>query len=94
MAHVSAPAAEAGCDPITLQLVRGALRAIQSEMEAVIERTAMSPFIREKKDFYAALFDGNGRLIVGSNLPVFGDVVGPIAEHYPLDTMRPGATNT
>ena len=31
-----------------------------------------------------------GRLIVGSNLPVFGDVVGPVAEHYPLDTMRPG----
>jgi N-methylhydantoinase B len=80
----------AGCDPVTLQIVRGALRAIQSEMEAVIERTAMSPFIREKKDFYAALFDGAGRLIVGSNLPVFGDVVGPIAEHYPLDTMRPG----
>ena len=70
--------------------MRGALRAIQSEMEAVIERTAMSPFIREKKDFYAALFDGAGRLIVGSNLPVFGDVVGPIAEHYPLETMRPG----
>src|SRR5438552_4758067 len=90
MAQVSATAVEAVCDPITLQIVRGALRAIQSEMEAVIERTAMSPFIREKKDFYAALFDGAGRLIVGSNLPVFGDVVGPIAEHYPLDTMRPG----
>jgi len=77
-------------DPVTLQIVRGALRAIQSEMEAVIERTAMSPFIREKKDFYAALFDARGRLIAGSNLPVFGDVVGPVAEHYPLDTMRPG----
>jgi len=45
-------------DPVTLQIVRGALRAAQSEMEALIERTAMSPFIREKKDFYAALFDG------------------------------------
>ena len=77
-------------DPVTLEIVRGALRAIQSEMEAVIERTAMSPFIREKKDFYAALFDAAGGLIVGSNLPVFGDVVGPVAEHYPLETMRPG----
>lgn len=77
-------------DPITLQIIRGALRAIQGEMEAVIERTAMSPFIREKKDFYAALFDATGRLIVGSNLPVFGNVVDPIAEHYPLETMRPG----
>jgi N-methylhydantoinase B len=77
-------------DPVTLEIVRGALRAIQSEMEAVIERTAMSPFIREKKDFYAALFDASGLLIVGSNLPVFGDVIGPIAEHYPLGTMRAG----
>ena len=78
------------CDPVTLEIVRGALRAVQSEMEALIERTAMSPFIREKKDFYAALFDERGRLISGSNLPVFGDVVGPVAEFYPLETMRPG----
>lgn len=90
MAQDSAKSAATVCDPVTLQIVRGALRAIQGEMEAVIERTAMSPFIREKKDFYAALFDGAGRLIVGSNLPLSGDVVGPIVEHYPLDTMRPG----
>src|SRR5262249_46305866 len=77
-------------DPVTLEIVRGALRAIQGEMEAGIERTAMSPSIREKKDFYAALFDAAGRLIIGSNLPVFGDVVGPVAEHYPLADMRPG----
>jgi len=81
---------DAACDPVTLQIVRGALRAVQSEMEALIERTAMSPFIREKKDFYAALFDAEGRLVAGSNLPVFGDVIGPIAEHYPLASMRPG----
>lgn len=77
-------------DPITLEIVRGALRATQSEMEALIERTAMSPFIREKKDFYAALFEGEGRLIVGSNLPIFGDAIGPIIEHYPRATMREG----
>ena len=65
MTQVSARAAEAAvCDPITLQIVRGALRAIQSEMEAVIERTAMSPFIRENKDFYAALVDGAVGLFV------------------------------
>jgi N-methylhydantoinase B len=77
-------------DPITREIVRGALRAVQSEMEALIERTAMSPFIREKKDFYAAVYDATGQLIVGSNLPVFGDVIGPIADHYPIETMRPG----
>jgi len=90
MAQDQAGAAETLCDPVTLEIVRGALRGIQSEMEAVIERTAMSPFIREKKDFYAALYDAKGRLIAGSNLPVFGDVVAPIAEYYPLASMRPG----
>ena len=92
-ADIITPAETSGitvCDPITLEIVCGALRAIQSEMEALIERTAMSPFIREKKDFYAALFDEAGRLIVGSNLPIFGDVIGPITEYYPLATMRPG----
>jgi N-methylhydantoinase B len=84
------PNRAAPIDPVTLEIVRGALRATQSEMEAVIERTAMSPFIREKKDFFAALFDGRGRLIAGSSLPVFGDVIGPIAEHYPLAGMRAG----
>lgn len=83
-------AMDRACDPITLEIVRGALRATQSEMEALIERTAMSPFIREKKDFYAALFDGEGRLVVGSNLPIFGDAIGPILEHYPRATMREG----
>ena len=40
------------CDAVTLEVIRGALRASQSEMEALIERTAMSAFIREKKDFF------------------------------------------
>ena len=44
------------CDPVTLEIVRGAIRAAQAEMEALIERTAISAFIREKKDFYTALF--------------------------------------
>ena len=83
--ETSAPAAVAGSqpttDPVTIEIIRGALRAIQSEMEALIERTAMSPFIREKRDFYAALFDAGGQLIAGSNLPVFGDVVGPVTEY-------------
>jgi N-methylhydantoinase B len=87
---VIADTAEGTCDPITLEIIRGALRATQSEMEALIERTAMSPFIREKKDFYAALFDAEGRLVVGSNLPIFGDVITPILEYYPRQTMREG----
>ena len=53
-------------DPITTQLIKGALQTLQKEMESLIERTAMSPFIREKKDFFSGVFDTEGQLIVGT----------------------------
>jgi N-methylhydantoinase B len=78
------------CDPVTLEIIRGAVRAAQSEMEALLERTAISAFIREKKDFYTALFDANGVMAVGSNVPIFGDICGPVFEHFPIGTIRQG----
>ncbi|HYR65491.1 MAG TPA: hydantoinase B/oxoprolinase family protein, partial [Reyranella sp.] len=81
---------QTACDPVTLEIVRGAIRAAQAEMEALIERTAISAFIREKKDFYTALFDADGVMAVGSNLPVFGDICGPVFRDFPPDTMRDG----
>ena len=78
------------CDPVTLEIVRGAIRAAQAEMEALIERTAISAFIREKKDFYTALFDADGVMAVGSNLPVFGDICGPGVPRLPARDHAPG----
>jgi N-methylhydantoinase B len=78
------------CDPVTLEIIRGAIRAAQSEMEALLERTAISAFIREKKDFYTALFDADGVMAVGSNVPIFGDICGPVFERFPIETIRPG----
>ena len=78
------------CDPVSLELIRGALQSSQQEMEALIERTAMSGFIREKKDFFVALFDRAGDMIIGAYRPTFGDPVRPILELYPAETMQPG----
>ena len=75
---------------MTLEIVRGAIRATQAEMEALIERTSICAFIREKKDFYTALFDADGVMAVGSNVPIFGDMTSPVFRHFPPDTMRPG----
>jgi N-methylhydantoinase B len=77
-------------DPVTVEIVRGALKAVQHEMEALIERTAMSPFIREKKDFHAALFNRAGKLIAGRSLPTSSNLILPILEHFPARTMKPG----
>ena len=87
---MDAAAPVATCDPVTLEILRGAIRAAQAEMEALLERTAISAFIREKKDFYTALFDARGRLAVGSNVPIFGDVASPVLERFPAATMAPG----
>jgi N-methylhydantoinase B/oxoprolinase/acetone carboxylase alpha subunit len=74
---------------VTVEIVRGAIRAAQAEMEALIERTAISAFIREKKDFYTALFDADGVMAVGSNVPVFGDMTSPVFAHFPKERMKP-----
>ena len=78
------------CDPVSLEIIRGAIAAAQSEMEALIERTAISAFIREKKDFYTALFDANGTMAVGSMVPIFGDMTRPVLEKFPIETMQEG----
>jgi N-methylhydantoinase B len=82
--------ASGACDPVTLEILRGAIRAVQAEMEALIERTAISAFIREKKDFYTSLFDADGVMAVGSNMPVFGDMSGSVFKRFAPETMRPG----
>src|SRR5262245_56008290 len=77
-------------DPVTLEIIRGGLRAIQSEMEVLIERTAMSPFIREKKDYASGLYASDGRMIAGKALPFASDLVTPIFDLYPPEQMKRG----
>jgi N-methylhydantoinase B len=77
-------------DPVTREIIKGALRAAQAEMEAVIERTAMSPFIREKNDYFAGILDARGRVVCGTMLPLFGNLTEIIFAQYPPETMRPG----
>ena len=90
MPDETADTAERTVDPIAREIIKGALGAMQSEMEVLLERTAMSPFIREKKDYFIGIFDADGGLVMGTNIPVFGDLVRPIFEHFPKETMRPG----
>lgn len=86
----AAPPPPAACDPVTVEIVRGAIGAVQAEMEALLERTAISAFIREKKDFYTGLFDADGVMAVGSNVPIFGDMTAPVVREFPLESMRDG----
>ncbi len=77
-------------DTVTLELIKGAIRSARSEMEALIDRTSMSPFIREKKDYFTAIFDKAGNLVSSTNLPMAGNLIDCILEQYPAETMLPG----
>ncbi len=77
-------------DTVTLELINGSLGAAREEMEALIDRTAMSPFIREKKDFFTAFLNRDGKLVVSTSLTLSGNLVEGVFRHYPSQTMADG----
>jgi len=59
-------------------------------MENVIERTAMSPFIHEKRDYFAGVSDLDGEVVVSDNYTSYGNVMDAILRQYPASGMRSG----
>ena len=58
-------------DPITLQVMASALRAVAEEMEAALVRSAFSPNITERRDCSTAICDRDGAMIAQSaSIPV------------------------
>ena len=76
-------------DAVTVELVKGTVRAIHREMGAVLERTARSQVIREKQDYFVGLFDHAGRMVQGTNMPLGANILDAIFEAYPVASMRP-----
>lgn len=77
-------------DQIKFELIKGALTGARREMEALITRTSMSPFIREKKDFFTAILNRDGELVVSTSLTLAGNLLDSVLETYPIDTMLDG----
>jgi N-methylhydantoinase B len=58
-------------DPIELAIFQSAVHSIAEEMGAALRRTALSPNIKERRDYSCAIFDGQGRVIArGDHMPV------------------------
>ena len=58
-------------DPIELELFKNMFISISEEMAAVLGRTALSPNIKERRDFSCALFTPAGETLAqGSHIPV------------------------
>jgi N-methylhydantoinase B len=58
-------------DPIELAVFQSAVHSVAEEMGAALRRTALSPNIKERRDYSCAVFDGKGRVIaMGDHMPV------------------------
>ena len=57
--------------PIALAIFQSAVHSIAEEMGAALRRTAISPNIKERRDYSCALFDAQQRVIaMGDHMPV------------------------
>jgi N-methylhydantoinase B len=58
-------------DPVDLAVFQSAVHSIAEEMGAALRRTALSPNIKERRDYSCAIFYGQGRVIaMGDHMPV------------------------
>ena len=65
-------------DPVTLDIIEGALKSARYEMDAVLFRSAMSPVIREQHDEFPMITDPRGRMVVGQ----FGAYINEMMEAW------------
>src|SRR5918998_6055135 len=82
-------------DPMTAEIVRGALVAITDEMKTNLMRTAYNMIIYEALDFTVGLFDADGNTVsIGLGLPMFvgglSDAIKAKLAHYGKEGIRPG----
>ena len=58
-------------DPVELEIVRNILSAVAEEMGGVLQRTAFSPNIKERRDYSCAIFDATGDVaVMADHMPV------------------------
>ncbi len=79
-------------DPILLQVYKHRFAGVAEEMGAVLQRTASSPNIKERRDYSCALFDAAGRTVAqGDHMPVhLGSMPRSVEAALAGGTLLPG----
>ena len=83
-------------DPITIEIIRCALKAAANEMSAVLKKTTYNMMIYEVQDYCVSIVDHEGRTMSQNEgaLPIFladlGVAVQDGVDIYGLENIRPG----
>lgn len=75
---------------VELEIARGGLEAIILEMRALIDRTAMSPIIKEKKDYFIGIYNAGGDMLSAHIAYTGPGLIQPLLDFYSLEAMNPG----
>lgn len=88
---VAQAAAPPAFDPLALTVFSNAVAMIAEEMGTVLERGALSPNIRERRDASSALFDADGRMIAqAAHIPVHLGAMPEAVRAVQARAPRPG----
>jgi N-methylhydantoinase B len=75
-------------DPVELAIFQSSMHSIAEEMGAALRRTAISPNIKERRDYSCALFDTQERVIaMGDHMPVHLGAM-PMSVHAAVEALR------
>ena len=79
-------------DPATLSIFNALLSSIAEEMGVTLGRTALSPNIKERRDYSCAVFDRRGQMIAqAAHIPVhLGAMPASVAAVQALAPFAPG----
>ncbi|MEE9274296.1 MAG: hydantoinase B/oxoprolinase family protein [bacterium] len=74
-------------NPVVSEIVSGALRSLEEEVEDLLARIWRSPGLRDSREFSVTLSDRFGRALTGRSL---GASPVPVMAAFPPEEMRPG----
>jgi 5-oxoprolinase (ATP-hydrolysing) len=87
-----AVAAQAGPDPVSLEIMNHSFRSIAEEMGLILQQTSMSVNIKERLDFSCALFDRDGALVANApHIPVHLGSMSASVDAVRASFSEPGA---
>src|SRR5450432_805540 len=79
-------------DPVELEIFKSLFHSIAEEMGAALRRTAVSPNIKERRDYSCAVFNADAQVIaMGDHMPVhLGSMPMSVASAIDKLTLAPG----
>jgi len=82
-------------DPITLEIMKGAFKAITDEMGIALQKASYSPNIKTRMDHTCSIFDGTRQLLAQTahqigHLGAMPFIIKSVLNEHPPETWRPG----